>query len=80
MNEFKKKHYGLTGNKNYTTSFISLEFERRVLRELNFAVLKTDKQKNYFFHFVKSTVLFQGPHRGHGTGKSYIGLYLRVAI
>ena len=56
----------------------SLEFEGRVLRGLNFAVLKTNKQKKLFFSFVKSTVLFQGPHRGHWTGRSYIGCYTYV--
>ena len=45
-------YYGLTGNKNYTTSFIYLEFERRVLRALNFEVLKTNKQiKKIIFSF-----------------------------
>ena len=47
----RDNYYGLTGNKNYTTSFISPEFERRVSRALNFAVLKTNKQKKLFFSF-----------------------------
>jgi len=55
--------------------FISIEFERRVLRVLNSEVLKISKKINFvIFHFVKSSLPFPGS--AQWAGELYRVLYL----